>query len=308
MTELLAAWARNDRVRDVALSTAAARDLVSRYVAGQHLDDLIPVLKSLVNKGLRVSVEYLGKEVQSGADAEQNLDSYLALVARLADEGLARGCELSIRLGWLGQELGVDGRAQSLRLARRISRAANNAGAFVTVDMSQHDLVGPTLEAWGQLHQDLPSTGVTLQAALYRTARDVPSLALPGNRVRLVKGAFSEPRQVAFRNSHEIDLAYVRSLRKLMQSQAVPLVATHDPRLVSITEELVRRTGRARDSYEFQMMYGIRPHEQRRLVDIGHPTRTYVPFGPGWYSYYLRRLAERPANTALFARSLLGKR
>lgn len=308
MTGVLTSWAASDRVREVALSSAPARDLVSRYVAGRELDELIEVIHGERRKGLAVSVEYLANPVSGPSDAAANLQGYLALVDRLAAEHLAAGTEISIRLGWLGQELNTEGRAQALEAGQRICRAASNAGAVVTLGMTTHDLVADTLASWRQLQADLPSTGITVQAALHRTAHDLPELAMPANRVRLCKGAHTESRKVAFRNSHEIDLAFVRGLRMLIRSQAVPLVATHDPRLIAITEELLQRSGRGPESYEFQMNYGIRPLEQRRLVDIGLPIRVRVPFGPGWYEYYLRRLAERPASAALFARSLFGKR
>lgn len=290
------------------MSSASARDLVARFVAGEHLDELVPVLHSLVGKGLLVSIEYLGEGVQLIEQAAANQRSYLELVARLADEGLARDAEVSVRLGWLGQELGPPGQDFALDAARRIARAATNAGAMVTIDMASAELADSVFEIWGQLHQDLPLTGVTVQAALHRTEQDLATLAMPGTRIRLCKGAFPESRAVAHRRRHDVDLAFVRGLRMLMGSQATPLVATHDPRLVAITEELIKRSGRAPGSYEFQMLYGVRPLEQRRLVDIGHTTRCYVPFGPGWYDYYLSRLSERPANAALFARALLGKR
>ncbi|GAA2182959.1 proline dehydrogenase family protein [Brooklawnia cerclae] len=315
MTSLLVHWAARDAVREAAMSAPAARDLVNRYVAGQTLDDLVPVLRLLASRGLRFSVEYLGVPVEVPADAARNLQGYLDLVQRLRDEGIAPGAELSVRLGWLGQELrdevldgGRTGGELALAYARLVCRASSNAGAFVTIDMSHHELVDGTLAIWRELHQDLPGTGITLQAALRRTEDDAREIAMPGVRVRLCKGSFRAPRSVAHRGKHDVDLAFVRTLRMLMSSQAVPLVATHDPRLVAISEELIRRTGRAADSYEFQMLYGIRPLEQRRLVDIGHTARVYVPFGPGWYDYYVRNLAERPANTALFIRSMLGKR
>lgn len=320
MTSLLAHWAARDSVREAALSVPAARDLVNRYVAGQTLDQLVPVLRSLVAKGLRFSVEYLGVPVARRQDAAHNLQGYLSLVQRLEDEDLASGAEISVRLGWLGQELtsetltgtdrdgGLTGTGLALAHARSICRASSNAGAFVAIDMAHHQFAEATLAIWRELHQDLPGAGITLQAALRRTADDVPALAMPGVRVRLCKGLMRAPRAVAHRNKHDIDLAFVKSLRVLMSSQAVPLVATHDPRLVAIAEDLVRRTGRRTGSYEFQMLYGIRPLEQRRLVDIGHLARVYVPFGPGWYDYYLSNLAEHPASSALFVRSLLGKR
>ncbi len=308
MSDLLVRWAGRDRVRRAAVSNPAVRDLVARYVAGERLDDVLPVLHSLVDKGLLVSVEYLGLPVAALADARTNQAGYLDLIARLVDEDLAGVSEVSIRLSLLGLDLGRDGEAFALEAARRITRAASNAGALATLDMDGIETTDATLGAWTELIQDLPRTGITVQAELHRTERDLANLAMPGVRVRLVKGAFQESRAQAFRNGHEIDLAYVRCLRRLMNSQAVPLVATHDPRLVAIAEELVRRSGRASDSYEFQMLYGVRPLELRRLADIGHQARSYVPFGPGWYDYYLRGLVERPANVALFLRSLLGKR
>lgn len=308
MSELLVGWAGRDEVRRAALSSPSARALISRFVAGEHLDDLVPVLHSLVDKGVLVSVEYLGETVGQIEQAAVNQQGYLTLIARLADEGLAGNTELSVRLGWLGQELGSHGQGFALEAARRICRAATNAGGSITIDMAGSELVDSALAIWGQLRQDFPGTGITVQSALRRTEDDLPGIAMPGTRIRLCKGAFREPKSVAFRSRHEVDLAFVRSLRMLMGSQAVPLIATHDPRLVAISEELIRRTGRAPGSYEFQMLHGVRPLELRRLADIGHTARSYVPFGPGWYDYYLQRLAERPALAALFARSLLGKR
>lgn len=308
MSDLLVRWAGRDWPRRAAVTNPAVRDLVSRYVAGERLDELMPVLHSLVDKGLSVSVEYLGRPVTSIGEARVNQAGYLDLVARLVDEGLAGVSEVSVRLSLLGLELGRSGEAFALEAARRITRAASNAGAMATLDMDASETTDATLGIWTELVQDLPRTGITLQAELHRTERDLVNLALPGIRVRLVKGAFQESRAQAFRSGHEIDLAYVRCLRRLMNSQAVPLVATHDPRLIAIAEELIRRSGRASESYEFQMLYGVRPLELRRLADIGHRARSYVPFGPGWYDYYLRGLVERPANVALFLRSLLGKR
>lgn len=308
MTNPLVRLAARDEVRAAALSTPAARELVGRYVAGEDPDELVPVLNSLTDKGLLVSVEYLGEPVDKLAVARRNLQGYLDLIARLSDAGVAEGTELSVRLTGLGLGRDEAGLSHAQDAARRIARAASNAGLLVTIDMAEADTVGPTLEIWEQLRQDLPRTGITLQAALFRTAQDLAELATPGTRIRLCKGAFRESRHVALRDPHEIDLAFVRGLRTLMSSQAEPLIATHDPRIIAIAEELVRRSDRAPGSYEFQMLYGVRPYELRRLVDIGHHGRTYLPFGPGWYDYYLRRLADRPATLAMFLRSLVGKR
>ncbi len=308
MTNPLVRWAARPEVRDAVLITPAARELVARYVAGEDVAELVPVLASLLNKGLDVSIEYLGEPVEDLAGAGHNLDGYLSLIRRVGQAGIAQDAELSVRMNWLGLELGDAGFGFARDAARQIARQASNTGMLLTVDMTHAASVDATLDIWGQLHQDWPRTGITVQADLFRTPRDLAELATPGTRIRLCKGSFRESRQVAFRNHHEIDLAYVRSLRTLMNSQAIPLIATHDPRLIAISEELIRRSGRAPGSYEFQMLYGVRPYELRRLVDIGHIGRSYVPFGPGWYDYYLRRLADRPTTMALFARSLVGKR
>lgn len=308
MSELILSWAGRDRVRETATQLPAVRELVSNFVAGEHLGDLCRVLHPLTDKGLLVAIRYLGEPVDTLEHAQANLQSYLDLISRLTIEGLAGGAEISVRLNSLGQELGAQAHGFPLEAARRIARAATNAGAMLTIESADASLADSTLQIWRQVHADLPRTGITLQANLHRTQRDIADLARPGTRIRLCKGGFRESRQVAFRSPHEIDLAYVRALRTLIGSQAEVLIATHDPRIVAIAEELLRRTGRSEDSYEFQMLYGVRPLEQRRLVDIGHRARCYVPFGPGWYDYYLHRLAENPANAALFTRALLGKR
>lgn len=300
--------ARRAEVREAALNTPAARELWSRYVAGAEVADLLPVLELLIAKGLEVSIEYLGVTVTDQDAAQRNLQGYLELIDRLVAEGIAAGAELSVRPSWLGLELGGVGSSLAQDAARRITRRATNAGMLVTLDMSAAATVDSTLAIWRELQQDLPRTGITLQAALHRTPADLVELATPGTRIRLCKGAFREPRTDALRNRHEIDKAFVLAIRALMNSQAIPLIATHDPRLIAISEELISRSGRPPGSYEFQMLYGVRPFELRRLVDIGHVGRSYVPFGPGWYDYYLTRLAERPAIMALFIRSLLGKR
>ncbi|EPH03303.1 hypothetical protein HMPREF1531_01362 [Propionibacterium sp. oral taxon 192 str. F0372] len=306
MRNPILAWASRDEVKQAALTIPAARELVSDYVAGERWGDLSPVLSDLEAKGLAVSVEYLGAR-GGPADAVRTLAHYLELVDRLAASGHV-GAELSIRLNGLGLDPGksnVDAVAES---TLRIVRAAVNAGLFPILDMSGACEVPHTLAVWSGIRQDFPEFGITMQANLHRTRRDIEQVALPGARVRLCKGSHLESRQVAFRSQHEIDLAFVRSLRVLMQSEATLIVATHDPRMIEITEALVSRNGRAKQKLEFQMLQGVRPLELRRLADIGYLARCYVPYGPGWYEYYLRRLAERPANAALFARSVVRKK
>ena len=158
-----------------------------------------------------------------------------------------------------------------------------------------------------ELRKDFPQTGCVIQAYLFRTEADARRLAANGSRVRLVKGAYKEPAAVAYQQKAEIDKAYVRILKILMEGEGYPMIGSHDPRLIAITQELARRAGRKLDEYEFQMLYGIRGEEQTRLAAEGHRMRVYTAYGTDWYGYFMRRLAEKPANLLFFARSILTK-
>ncbi|PIE25933.1 MAG: proline dehydrogenase, partial [Micrococcales bacterium] len=177
----------------------------------------------------------------------------------------------------------------------------------VTVDMEGHTAVDDTLDLARQVREDFPWLGVVLQAYLRRTEADAKDLASAGSRVRLCKGAYDEPASVAYRNSADVDRAYARALKVLIRGQGYPMIATHDPRLVEIAQALIADAGRSTDSYEFQMLHGVRPKEQRRLAGGGETVRVYLPFGRQWYEYLMRRMAERPSNAALFVRSMIRK-
>jgi proline dehydrogenase len=177
----------------------------------------------------------------------------------------------------------------------------------VTLDMEDHTTTDATLATLAELRQDFPSTGAVIQSYLRRSRGDIEDLIRSGARVRLSKGAYKEPESVAYQRRGEVDLSYVRLLVRLLRDGAYPMIATHDPRLVAIAEDVARRTKRAADSYEFQMLYGVRPVEQRRLAEAGHRVRVYTPYGTHWYAYFMRRLAERPANVAFFLRQVVTK-
>jgi proline dehydrogenase len=173
--------------------------------------------------------------------------------------------------------------------------------------MEDHTTTDSTLRIVGLLRQDFPSTGAVLQASLHRTEDDCKFLGVPGSRVRLCKGAYQEPASLAWQRPDDIRAAYVRCLGTLISGGALPMAATHDPRLVAATGRLVSEIGGPGFRHEYQMLYGIRPDEQRRLVAAGETVRVYVPFGVQWYGYLMRRMAERPANTALFLRALMSR-
>jgi proline dehydrogenase len=228
----------------------------------------------------------------------------VTLLGRLADAGLADVTEVSVKLSAVGQALDE---SKARDNAATICAAAATAGTTVTLDMEDHATTDSTLGILRDLRADFPWVGAVLQAYLHRTEADCRDLAAAGSRVRLCKGAYKEPASVAFQSSRAVDRSYVRCLRVLMEGAGYPMVATHDPRLVAIAQKLVLDCERAQGSYEYQMLYGIRPHEQRRLAGAGETVRVYVPYGDEWYGYLMRRLAERPANVGFFLRSLATK-
>jgi proline dehydrogenase len=194
-----------------------------------------------------------------------------------------------------------------LENAELICRAARMADTAVTLDMEDHTITDSTLEILRTLRKEYPNTGAVLQAYLYRTELDCRDLAETGSRVRLCKGAYAEPESVAFQDRRQIDKSYVRCMKILMAGGGFPMLATHDPTLIEIGLKLANDYGRRPRDFEFQMLYGIRPTEQQRLVGLGHAVRVYVPYGTDWYGYLVRRLAERPSNLKFFMRSLVTK-
>jgi proline dehydrogenase len=301
-TVLLAA-ARNKRVEHLVATAPVSRDVVARFVAGPAVEDAHRVAVGLAGEGLAVSVDRLGEGTTDEATAAAARDAYVALLSGLGAAGLTPAAEVSLKLSAVGQRL--DERL-ALENARAICRAAVNAGTTVTLDMEDHTTTDSTLSLLAELREDFPSTGVAVQAYLRRTEADCRDLAAAGARVRLCKGAYAEPESVAYRSALEVDRSYVRCLNALLAGEAYPMFATHDPRLVAIAEERAHWYERGVSSFEFQMLYGIRPAEQRSLAAEGYTVRVYLPYGDQWYAYLMRRLAERPANVAFFLRALSG--
>ncbi|MDA0637560.1 proline dehydrogenase family protein [Nonomuraea sp. MCN248] len=280
------------------------RRVVDRFVAGESVPEAREAILRLREAGLSVTVDHLGEETRDAGDATAITKAYLTLLEELGPLELGGAAEVSVKLSAVGQALDED---LALENARAICAGAAAAGATVTLDMEDHTTVDSTLRILRELRRDHPSTGVAVQAYLYRSEDDCRALAHEGSRVRLVKGAYREPASVAHQGKAAVDKAYVRCLRILMEGQGYPMVATHDDRLISITELLADRHGRSRGDYEYQMLYGIRTDRQEALAGAGHTVRVYVPYGDDWYGYFMRRLAERPANVAFFLRALGGK-
>ncbi|MEF3116522.1 proline dehydrogenase family protein [Streptomyces chrestomyceticus] len=303
---VLLAAARSDSIRRVVSAAPVTRPVVDRFVAGERLDASMAAVRSLADRGMEVTLDHLGEDITDPAEALRNRDAYLQLTAALKDLGLGERAEMSVKLSAFGQAL-PGGHELALKNVTPVVEAAAEAGTTVTLDMEDHTTVDSTLAILGELRARFPQTGAVLQSYLFRTEDDCRALAGEGSRVRLVKGAYKEPATVAFQDKREVDKAYVRCLKILMAGEGYPMIGSHDPRMVAIGQELGRRFGRKPAEYEFQMLYGIREAEQERLVTEGHRMRVYIPYGTDWYGYFMRRLAERPANLAFFLRSLVTK-
>jgi proline dehydrogenase len=298
------AVSHHPQVRRLVTTNSASRRLVGRFVAGDDLDTAMAPIHALVARGLLVTVDHLGEDVADPNDAVATRDAYVALLERL-DE-LAPSVEVSVKLSALGQGL-HDGHQRALDHAAAICAAAARAGTTVTLDMEDHTTVDSTLEILRTLRAEYPWVGAVLQSALHRTEADAEDLAHEGSRVRLVKGAYAEPAAVAHTAKSEVDEAYLRCLRILMDGSGYPMVATHDPRMIEAARSMAIVRGRSADDHEYQMLYGIRTTEQDRIAESGSRMRIYLPYGADWYGYFTRRLAERPANLAFFLRSLLAR-
>ena len=282
---LLAASA-STRLRQLITTAPQTRAIVAKYVAGETADDAVRVTRALRAAGLLVTLDYLGEDTKDPAQAAAVTDEYIQLAGKLGADGLTQGgaAEISVKPTAVGLFLGTR--------------------TTVTLDAEEFAAIEPTLRIAGELRAEYGGLGCVIQACLRRSEADCRALAGYGTRVRLCKGAYSEPESVAFTARREIDSSYARCLRALMNGSGYPMLATHDPRLIEITGSLALLTGRAPDSFEYQMLYGIRPSEQRRLAGTGARMRVYVPYGGDWYAYLVRRLAERPQNLAFFLRSL----
>jgi proline dehydrogenase len=306
----LLAASGSDRVRHLITSAPLTRDVVARYVAGDTTADAVRVSRELLQRGLLVSLDYLGEDTTDPEQAAAVTAEYSGLLAQLAAAGLAQEgrAEVSVKPTAVGLGLAEHGEKTAAENIARICSAARAAGTTVTVDMEDHTRVDQTLRIVADLRPDHPDLGVVIQSSLRRSVADCAALTQPGVRVRLCKGAYDAPDAVAYPARHDVDRSYARALRVLMAGPGYPMVATHDPRLLRIAAGQAELAARTPDSYEYQMLYGVRPAEQRRLAAAGARLRVYLPYGQDWYRYLVRRLAERPANLAFFARSLVSSR
>ena len=300
--------ARSSGVKDVVTRMPVSSSVVNRFVPGEATADAVSATRALAADGLTTTLDFLGEDTRDESQAEATVAAYLELLEQLSRAGLAHDAEVSVKLTAIGLALPEVGDKLATENARRICRAARNVGTTVTIDMEDHTTTDRTLETLRELRKDYPDTGAVLQSYLHRTEDDCRALAHEGSRVRLCKGAYNEPPSVAYQGRLEVARSYVRCLKVLMAGEGYPMVATHDPTLIRIASALATSNGRMPGSHEFQMLYGVRSEEQRRLVAAGETVRVYVPYGQEWYGYLMRRLAERPQNLTFFLRSLVSQK
>ncbi|TPG35997.1 proline dehydrogenase family protein [Mycolicibacterium hodleri] len=306
------AAARSDGLRRTAERLPVTREVVHRFVPGETVEHALTSVAELRDSHRFVSIDYLGEDVTDADAADATVRAYVEVLDAFAQRGETqddpRPLEVSLKLSALGQALPRDGEKIALENAHVICTKARDVGAWVTVDAEDHTTTDSTLSIVRDLRGDFGWLGTVLQAYLKRTEGDCEEFAASGARIRLCKGAYDEPASVAFRDGNEVTDSYLRCLRVLMSGEGYPMVASHDPAIIDAVPAMAREFGRGVDDFEYQMLYGIRDGEQRRLADEGNHVRVYVPFGTQWYGYFVRRLAERPANLTFFLRALTERR
>lgn len=303
---VILAASRSDKMRRIVSAAPVTKPVVNRFIPGETVDQVIPIVEDLTRSGLEVTLDVVGEDITAVEQSHAARDAYLQLIERLAELGLGEKAEMSVKLSMFGQAL-EGGHELALANVRPVVEAAAAIGTTVTLDAEDHTTLDSMFAIHEELRKDFPQTGCVIQAYLFRTEADARRLAAAGSRVRIVKGAYKEPAEVAYQDKAEIDKAYVRILKILMEGEGYPMIGSHDPRLIAIGQELARKAGRKLDEYEFQMLYGIRSEEHLRLAAEGHRMRVYTAYGTDWYGYFMRRLAEKPANLLFFLRSMITK-
>jgi len=284
------------------------RPMVRRFICAETLDEALPAICRLRDEGMRTTVDVLGESVSEEADARAAAARYLAVLDALAASGLDRN--VSLKPTQMG--LAIDPGLARETIGSIVARATE-LGAFIRIDMEDHTTTDSTLALWRDVRPDTwrdgaADVGLVIQAALRRSDDDIEAIIAEGGRVRLCKGAYKEPSSVAYGDKADVDAAYERQMLRLVRAGRYPALATHDVRLIKRAIEVAKAEGIARDAFEFQMLFGIRRDVQEQLVGAGWRVRTYVPFGSQWYPYFMRRLAERPANVSFILRNLWRER
>ena len=291
---------RHKALRNWMETSPSARRLSSRFVAGSQLDDALEVCRQIRADGITATLDYLGENVHSLDEAAACREMYLRMLHAMQAAGVEPN--VSIKLSQFGLDLSESACADNVAA---LVKAAAAIGGFVRIDMESSQYTDRTLALVMRLHSEYGACGAVIQAYLRRSAKDVEQLEAERIRVRLTKGAYLEPTEVAFASKAQVDRNYLELAQSLLTIGEYPAIATHDELIIGRLEDFITGQKIAKDRFEFQMLYGIRRDLQQRLVQDGYRLRLYVPFGEAWYPYFMRRLAERPANLLFFIRNLL---
>ncbi len=299
---VMLALAENETIKRTLVQNGMSKGIVQRFVAGETLDDALAAARRLQEKGIGTALDLLGENVATEQEAGEATEAYIRALQAVVEAGLPSPY-ISIKLTALGLDLSDTLAAQNLLRILKVARA--HPDAFVCVDMEGSAYTQRTLDIVWAAHREFDRVGTVLQSSLRRTDGDLALLIAEGISVRLVKGAYAEPPALAFPDKTDVDTAYVRQMRELLRHGNRPAIATHDEAILHEAKRFVRENGVDNDRYEFQMLLGVRRDLQETLAQEGYHVRAYVPFGTSWYSYFMRRLAERPANIAFILRNLL---
>lgn len=282
---------RQHRLKNFFSYLPGFKQVTRRFIAGENIDDAIVAIKELNALGISATFDHLGESTTSAAEAEADVREYFHVLRRIDETGV--NSNVSVKPTQLGLDISEDLCHNNIR---RIVEEARRYGNFVRMDMEGSDKTDATLRIFYALRAEFDNVGIVMQAYLYRTEKDLDKVMAMNARVRLCKGAYDEPAEVAFPEKKDVDDNYVKLMKKLLKSGVYHGMATHHERMIQETNDFAAREGISKDAYEFQMLYGIRRDLQLKLAQDGYRVRTYVPYGEYWYPYFMRRLAERPAN------------
>jgi len=299
MRALLLFLAHQENIKNFFLKFKFFRDTAWRFVAGETMDDAIKAVREANRIKIRASLDLLGENTLSREDAIKAADEVVKILDGIGQEKV--DCNVSVKLTQLGLDLNTDFCQQNLM---RIAKHAAEMGNFVRVDMEDHNYTQRTLDIVLRARKELETVGTVIQAYLYRSEQDVRMLLENNVRMRLCKGAYLEPVTISFKKKSDTDANFVKIMKMLLESDQYHALATHDEAMITATEQYAREKNIGKDRFEFQMLYGIRRDLQQRLAREGYNVRIYVPYGHRWYPYFMRRLAERPANVFFIARNL----
>lgn len=290
---------RQKRLERWLLGFASAQKLARQFVAGETLAEAMAVVQELTHSGRQATLDHLGENVVSAEQARASTEAYREILEEIARRKL--DCSISVKLTQLGLGVSEEQCRENLRL---LVERAGQLGNHVRVDMEGSAYTDRTLALIAELRKSSDAVGAVIQAYLYRSEQDIRRLVEQQTTVRLCKGAYKEPPSVAYPRKTEVDANFLRLARLLLESRLDDCIATHDPRMIEGTRRHAEELGAPKDSFEFQMLYGIRRDLQQQLVDEGYRLRVYIPFGKEWFAYFMRRLAERPANVLFAIRGL----